>query len=81
MTLQDMKGTMIARWDSKLKTPNRRKSALNVIETNMPSELKNPEKLKTIDKETFKYKIVKNKGKILNCAEDSVINEIYKCIN
>ncbi len=64
-----------------LADPNIRIRALNNVEVIMrehfPEWIANPTELKNIDKEIFKREIFYKKGKDLNGAEKSVLNEIY----
>jgi hypothetical protein len=64
-----------------LKDPNIRIRALNNIEALMrehfPNWIANPDELKNVNKDKFKREIFYKKGKSLNGAENTVINEIY----
>lgn len=64
-----------------LKKPMIRIRALEKIESIVqqyyPSYFENIDELLQIGKESFKHKISEKKGKELNSAEKSVINEIY----
>jgi DNA-directed RNA polymerase subunit RPC12/RpoP len=82
MTWSDIKKSIVDDLTSRnLKDLNRRLGALDKIETIMqqyyPSYIGKPDELKAIGKDKFKRNISDKKGKGLNNAEISVINEIY----
>ena len=64
-----------------LKDPGIRMRALEKIEALMrqyfPAYIDNSEELKHVEKEAFKYMLAEKKGKGLNSAEKSIVNEIY----
>jgi hypothetical protein len=68
-----------------LKQPKIRISALKNVEMIMRehfmSYIKNPNELKHIEKHKFKCDIADKKERDLNCAECSVINEIYRRVH
>jgi hypothetical protein len=68
-----------------LADPNIRIGALGRVERIMeeyyPLYIKDPNELIWIDKDTFKREIAERKGRDLNDAEKSIINEIYRRIN
>lgn len=78
----ELKELIIADLTSRgLKDPTIRIRALekiiNIVQQNYPSYFENIDELLQIGKESFKHKISEKKGKALNSAEKSVINEIY----
>lgn len=82
MEWRELKESIITDLTSRgLKNPMIRIRALEKIESIVrqyyPSYFENIDELLQIGKESFKHKISEKKGKELNSAEKSVINEIY----
>jgi len=82
MKWQEIKESIIDDLSSRgLKDPSIRLKALEKIEMilrqNFPSYIENPDQLKEIEREELKWKIAEKKGRDLNSAEKSIINEIY----
>ena len=86
MKWEEIKRSIVEDLSSRgLKGPMIRIRALDKIEAIMllhyPSYIENPDEFKKIGKEEFKRQISEKKGRDLNGAEKSVINEIYYKVN
>jgi hypothetical protein len=85
MKWNELKQSIVKELQSKrLADPKRRISALNKVESIMnekcPQYIRDTTNFAKIEKDDFKKLIEKAKGKVLNGAENSVINEIYNKI-
>lgn len=80
MTIKEIRYQVLAVLDSRnLKQPSRRKDALEHVLSYIENSnwTSNGDIILPQDKETFKQGYMTNKGKNLNDAEKSIINEIY----
>lgn len=80
MTIKEIRYQVLAVLDSRnLKQPSRRKNALEHVLSYIENSnwTSNGDIILPQDKETFKQEYMTHKGKNLNDAEKSIINEIY----
>lgn len=80
MTINELRDQVLTVLDSRnLKQPSRRKNALEHVLSYIENSnyISNGNIILPQDKETFKQGYMTHKGRNLNGAENSVINEIY----